>query len=104
MKPVQTFDVCMDTLRIVGDVWVLALVNQLAVQPRRFVQLQKAVPALNAVTLNNRLKTLEQAGFIARKAGIQDKRSVEYMLTDKGALLLPVIDSLRTLSRQLAAK
>lgn len=102
-SPSVAQNLCMDTLRLVGDVWTLAVIAQLAEGPQRFNQLQQAVQGLNAVTLITRLRRLEQAALLVRTTATQDKQAVSYALTNKGRLLLPVIESLRTLSVQLAA-
>lgn len=99
---IASYDVCMDTLRLIGDVWILAIIVQLADADCRFGELQRQIDGINPVTLTNRLKKLEEAELIIRQINTIDKQSVTYQLTNRGKLVLPVINELKKLSLQLA--
>ena len=99
---IQAFDVCMDTLKLIGDVWVLAIVISLSSADLRFGEILLQIKGLNSVTLTNRLKKLEETGFIVRLVNTIDKQSVIYQLTPRGKLLLPTIDELKKLSQKLS--
>lgn len=78
---------------ILGRKWTLELIFYLR-QRRRFCELQEAVGGVNPATLSQRLKTLEQAGLIRRRAISAGPLHVEYDLTEKGRGLTPVLDAL----------
>ncbi|WP_433890405.1 winged helix-turn-helix transcriptional regulator [Streptomyces sp. CA-111067] len=116
---------CMEVLSVIGDLWTLAIVMALqesgakregnaaatrtaesgqaeAREPgMRFNELQRAVPKLNAVTLTNRLRKLEDAGVVSRVAESRGKQSTVYDLTPFGRKLLPIVDAVRTVALDL---
>lgn len=81
-------------LKLLGDPWVLGIIQHLEPSPLRFCALQRQLHNLNPVTLTNRLKRLESAGLIGRQEETIDKISVTYLLTAKGRSVLPVIRAL----------
>jgi len=63
--------------------------------PRRFHQLQRSLNGASPNTLSARLKTLEEAGLIARRFYEQHPPRAEYVLTPKGEGLRPAMGALR---------
>ncbi|MFG3140101.1 winged helix-turn-helix transcriptional regulator [Streptomyces sp. NPDC048211] len=92
---------CMQILSVVGDLWTLAIVMTLQKSEMRFNELQRAVPKVNAVTLTNRLRKLEEAGIVSRVAESMSKQSTVYDLTPLGRKLLPIVDAVRTVALDL---
>ncbi len=86
---------CNKLLKVIGDFWTLSIIMELRKGNLRFCQLQRALNNLNPVTLTNRLKRLERADFISRKAEIHDKLSVTYHLSKRGMGMLPVLDEIQ---------
>ena len=84
------------TLDIIGERWTLLILRDLILAgPRRFQDFQRAFPAMSPNTLSARLKTLEQAGIIERRLYADHPPRAEYVLTDKGDELRPVLRTLR---------
>jgi DNA-binding HxlR family transcriptional regulator len=80
------------TADIIGAKWTAVIVHDLSEGPRRFSELERSCPGISPRTLSERLRVLEQDGFIARAS---ERRRVDYQLTDKGEALLPIIDEMR---------
>jgi DNA-binding HxlR family transcriptional regulator len=80
------------TADIIGAKWTAVIVHDLSEGRRRFSELERSCPGISPRTLSERLRALEQEGFIARTS---ERRRVDYALTDKGAALLPIIDAMR---------
>lgn len=89
---VEKFD---EAMKLLGDFWTLRIVDALSTNELRFCGIERAIAPCNPVTLSNRLKKLEDAGFIARKVETVDKQSVAYALTDKGHGILDVLNAIR---------
>ena len=87
-----------ETLRVLGDFWVLRVIGSLETGPLRFCEIERMLKNSNPVTLTNRLKKLEESGYISRTAEALDKQSVSYELTKKGKDALPVISALKNFS------
>lgn len=82
-------------MKMLGDAWILCIVGTLGNGKLRFNQLQRAIPAINPASLANRLKKLEKGKIVKRRVEAVDKLSVEYILTDKGRGILPVIKDIQ---------
>jgi DNA-binding HxlR family transcriptional regulator len=78
-------------LDMVGDRWALLVVRELRLGPRRFVDLQTALPRTGPTTLTQRLRDLVDNGVVERDG---DGRRAEYRLTAWGAELEPVFGAL----------
>jgi DNA-binding HxlR family transcriptional regulator len=84
------------TLDIVGDRWTILILRDLILEgPRKFQDLQSAFPKISPNTLSARLKTLEQHGIVERRIYEDHPPRSEYVLTDKGRELRPVLRTLR---------
>lgn len=84
------------TLDIVGERWTLLILRDLVVSgPRKFQDFQRNLPSVSPNTLSARLKTLEAAGIVERRFYDQHPPRAEYVLTEKGAELRPVLRALR---------
>jgi DNA-binding HxlR family transcriptional regulator len=80
------------TADIIGSKWTAIIVHDLSEGARRFSELERSCPGISPRTLSERLRVLEQEGFIARSS---ERRRVDYELTEKGEALLPIIDAMR---------
>ncbi len=80
------------TLDIVGEWWTLLIVRDALVGARRFDDFRKSGIADNI--LSARLELLVREGILERRAYQDRPPRHEYLLTDKGHDLLPVIVSL----------
>jgi DNA-binding HxlR family transcriptional regulator len=80
------------TLDIVGEWWTLLIVRDALVGATRFDQFRRTGIADNI--LSSRLDLLVQEGIMERRAYQEHPPRYEYVLTEKGRDLLPVIISL----------
>ena len=84
------------SLDIVGERWALLILRDLVLRgPRRFQDLQTSLAGVSPNTLSARLRTLEEAGVVERRFYAQHPPRAEYVLTDKGTALRPVLQALR---------
>jgi DNA-binding HxlR family transcriptional regulator len=81
---------------VVGDRWSLLLINALLSGPRRTTELATLLNPISTRTLAERLKRLEAAGVLTRRAFAEAPPRVEYTLTDRGAQLRHVLAALRS--------
>jgi len=86
---------CVDSAtEILGNKWTPQLLRFfLNEESVRFCQIQDLVGGINPRTLCARLDQLEQSGVIVKQPASSGGRS-EYVLTDKGRDLLPVLQSM----------
>lgn len=83
--------------------WTGLLVFSLADAPRRFCEVQKAVPNVSARVLASRMRELESEGIVARTVDTGTPVRVTYALTDKGRALVPVVRGIETWARAWTA-
>ena len=83
------------TAEIIGSKWTAVLVHDLSEGPRRFSDLERALPGISPRTLSERLRSLEEEGIIVRQSYAESPPRVEYELTPKGKALLPIIEAMR---------
>ncbi len=74
--------------------WTMVLLRELVAGTTRFNDLRRGVPKMSPALLSTRLKELEQAGVVERKALKTDKGIYEYHLTEAGKDLRPVIEAI----------
>jgi DNA-binding HxlR family transcriptional regulator len=86
---------------LLGDQWVLAILNALRNGEMRFTDLQRDLQ-INPITLSNRLKTLEENRLLQRLAGTVNKQAVAYRLTELGCGTFPVLDAIKTFGTQFS--
>jgi DNA-binding HxlR family transcriptional regulator len=83
------------TLDIIGERWTILILRDLFRQgPRRFQDFQESLDGISPNTLSARLKTLEEHGIVARQFHAEHPPRAEYLLTDKGRTLGPVLRAL----------
>jgi len=84
------------TLDIVGERWTLLILRDLLREgPRKFQDLETSLAGIGPNTLSARLKRLEQAGIVERRFYEQHPPRAEYVLTEKGLVLGPVLRALK---------
>lgn len=81
-------------LDVLGERWTLLIVRDLAMGPKRYTDLREGLPGIATDLLTARLRTLESAGFVARRELPRPAPAVVYELTDAGRKLAPVIIAL----------
>src|SRR3954451_23888847 len=84
------------TAEIVCGKWTLLIVRDLAEGRSRFCELERSLGGISPRTLSLRLRALEEEGIVQRSTYPEVPPRVEYVLTEKGRALVPIIDSMRT--------
>lgn len=82
------------TLDIIGGKWAYLIIKHLFSGTKRFGELRKLLHEINARSLTNCLRNLEDNGVIIRKVIPTVPVTVEYSLTEKGLNLKDIIISL----------
>ncbi len=83
---------------IIGRKWVSLILRDLANGPQRFGQLERSIKASPRI-LSMRLQELESDGLISRQIFAEIPPRTEYTLTDRGRLLIPLIDAMRQVGK-----
>jgi DNA-binding HxlR family transcriptional regulator len=82
-------------LDVVGDRWTLLVVRELLLRgPSRYTDLRDGLPGIATNLLADRLRSLEQAGVVAREHAPPPVAATLFSLTDRGEALRPVLDAL----------
>lgn len=82
------------SLDIIGERWALLVVRELRLGPRRYRDLQEALPGITPAVLSKRLKELEEYGVLVRRELPPPAAARVYELTEWGAGLEPVFRAL----------
>jgi DNA-binding HxlR family transcriptional regulator len=90
-----------DALELVGDRYALLILRELAFGVRRFSDIRRNTGAPRE-TLSARLRKLEDTGLIARRRYSEHPPRDEYVPTDAGRAITPVLQSLRRWGEQYA--
>lgn len=83
---------------IIARKWVSLILRDLANGPQRFGQLEHSIKASPRI-LSMRLQELESDGLITRQVFAEVPPRTEYTLTDRGQLLIPLIDAMRQVGK-----
>jgi DNA-binding HxlR family transcriptional regulator len=84
------------TLDVIGERWTILLLRDLLLHgPRRFQDFQTSLAGAAPNILSARLKALEEHGLVQRRLYSDRPPRLEYMLTDKGRSLAPIVRALR---------
>jgi DNA-binding HxlR family transcriptional regulator len=79
-------------LDILGDKWTLLILRDMIWGHKTLFTEFKASPEqMPSKMLSNRLKKLEELGYISKKNGLTNKKSVYYFLEDKGMDAFPIM-------------
>ena len=99
----ETCPVCR-TADIVCGKWTLLLVKELVEGNSRFCELERSLTGISPRTLSLRLRALEEEGMVARHTFPEVPPRVEYVLTDKGRALVPLIEDMRAYGSKWLAR
>jgi DNA-binding HxlR family transcriptional regulator len=83
---------------IIGRKWVSLILRDLAIGPQRFGQLEHSLKVSPRI-LSMRLQELESEGLISRQVFAEVPPRTEYTLTERGQLLIPLIDTMRAVGQ-----
>ena len=87
--PVET------TLFFLSTKWSALILHDLTDGPRRFNELQRSIGHISQKVLTSNLRQMEKHGVLTRTVYAEVPPRVEYELTELGASLKPVLDTLR---------
>ena len=88
-------------LQMIGDKWTLLVARDLAQGPKRTMELINGLYPISSRTLVDRLRDMEKDNLVVRRDFGGNPPHIEYTLTDRGRLLLPLADALRQLGQTL---
>jgi|SRR5215469_9325728 len=85
------------TLNVIGDRWAILIIRDLFRQgPRRFLDFEESLKGLTPGVLSARLKELESNGIIEARLYAERPPRLEYLLTEKGRELGPILLSMKS--------
>ena len=90
-----------DALDLVGDRWALLVLREVNLGVRRFSDIRANTGAPRD-TLTTRIRELEERGLLERRRYSERPPRDEYVLTEAGAALRPVLRELRKWGEQYA--
>ena len=84
------------TLSVIGSSWTCLILRDLLLHgARRFQDFLVSLDGIAPTTLSERLRALEQNGVVERRFYSMSPPRAEYMLTDKGRDLRPIVAAMR---------
>lgn len=83
---------------IIGRKWVSLILRDLAKGPQRFGELEHSIKVSPRI-LSMRLQELEADELVTRKVFAEIPPRTEYTLTERGRLLIPLIDTMRQVGK-----
>ena len=81
-------------LDVIGGKWKPLILWHLCDETKRFSELQRELPSVNAKMLTKQLRELEEDGIVRRTVSPEVPPRVEYAVTEFGRTLLPVMEAL----------
>ena len=82
---------------MLGDKWTMLIVRELVSGPKRTMELLSSLFPISSRTLVGRLRDMEKDALLERIDFGNSPPHIEYELTERGRLLLPLLESLRRL-------
>ena len=82
-------------LQMIGDKWTLLVVRELAAGPKHMTEIHEGLFPISSRTLVARLRDMVKDQLLTRTEYKGLPTRVEYELTERGLLLLPLVDALR---------
>jgi len=78
---------------LIGERWTLLILRELMLGTHRFNDFQRALSRISPSLLTKRLKHLEDAGIVVRKAQ-QGRKGYDYFLSHAGKEMAPIVEHL----------
>jgi DNA-binding HxlR family transcriptional regulator len=88
-------------LQMIGDKWTLLIARDLAAGPRRTMELHSGLFPISSRTLVARLRDMVKDNLIKRTDFGGNPPHIEYALTERGRVLLQLVDALRMVGQTL---
>jgi DNA-binding HxlR family transcriptional regulator len=83
-----------NVLDLLGDKWTLLVIRDLVLGKRRYQEFLASPERIASNILVERLNRLLAAGLISRRAYQHNPTRYEYLLTEKGQDLEPILDAI----------
>lgn len=80
---------------MIGDKWTMLIVRDLANGPKRTMELHTNLEPISSRTLVGRLRDMVKDKLLERTDFGGNPPHIEYGLTERGRLLVPLLDALR---------
>jgi DNA-binding HxlR family transcriptional regulator len=88
-------------LQMIGDKWTLLIARDLAAGPRRTMELHTGLFPISSRTLVARLRDMVKDKLVDRTDYGGNPPHIEYELTERGRVLLPLVEALRVVGQTL---
>ena len=82
-------------LQMIGDRWTMLIIRDLANGPKRTMELHANLEPISSRTLVGRLRDMVKDRLLERTDFGGNPPHIEYALTDRGRVLLPLLEVLR---------
>jgi DNA-binding HxlR family transcriptional regulator len=82
------------TANVLAGKWKVLIVWHLSFGSRRFAEIRDLLPGVTEKVLTSQLRELERDGVIRRRVEETIPRRVDYMLSDAGSALIPVMEAM----------
>ena len=86
---------------MIGDKWTLLIARDLAAGARRTMELHAGLFPISSRTLVARLRDMVKDKLVERTDYGGNPPHIEYELTERGRVLLPLVDALRVVGQTL---
>lgn len=90
-----------ECMKLLAGAWAANIIWSLRGGPRRFNELRVDVPWVSPKVLSTRLKELQQRGVLKRHIRDTSPPSVEYELNELGLRLVPALEAIAAVGREL---
>ena len=88
-------------LQMLGDKWTMLVVRELVFGPKRTMELLNSLFPISSRTLVARLRDMVKDKLVERTDYGGNPQRIEYELTERGRVLLPLVDALRVVGQTL---
>jgi DNA-binding HxlR family transcriptional regulator len=88
------------TMSMIGGKWKPIVIYAIGDKTRRFGEISARIPGLSRKVLTEQLKQLEEDGLVSRKQYNEIPPRVEYTLTELGASLGEILNSMAEWGRK----
>ena len=86
---------------MIGDKWTLLIARDLAAGARRTMELHSGLFPISSRTLVARLRDMVKDKLVERRDYGGNPPRIEYELTERGRVLLPLVEALRVVGQTL---
>lgn len=83
------------TVQLICNKWKLLIMRNLLVRPWRFNELQKNLEGISQKVLTDSLRSMEADGIITRTVYAEVPPRVEYVLSELGETMRPILASMQ---------